>query len=119
MSQIKREKLVLVTYYTTARSDDDLIPSVILFHGKSKELARQVILDTIKNDILFLSMPNDAWVSLKFIGEDVETDIIPKQYVIENVKKALNTCYCVSVSFKSDDGENVENVYCIHNVLTV
>ena len=57
---IKREKLVLVTYYTTARSDDDLIPDVILFHGKSKELARQVILDTIKNDIL--SMPNDSWV---------------------------------------------------------
>ena len=43
MSQIKREKLVLVTYYTTARSDDDLIPAVILFHGKSKEFARQVI----------------------------------------------------------------------------
>ena len=36
MSQIKREKLVLVTYYTTARSDDDLIPDVILFHGKNK-----------------------------------------------------------------------------------
>ena len=117
MSQIKREDLVLVTYYTTARSDDDLIPSVILFHGKNKEFARQVILYTIKNDIL--SMPNDAWVSLKFIGEDVETDISPKKDVIENVKKALNTCYCVSVSFKSDDGENVENVYCIHNVLTV
>ena len=117
MSQIKREKLVLVTYYTTARSDDDLIPDVILFHGKNKEFARQVIIDTIKNDIL--SMPNDAWVSLKFIGEDVETDISQKTDVIENVKKALNTCYCVSVSFKSDDGENVENVYCIHNVLTV
>ena len=117
MSQIKREKLVLVTYYTTARSDDDLIPDVILFHGKSKEIARQVILDTIKNDIL--SIPNDSWVSLKFIGEDVETDISQKTYVIENVKNALNTCYCVSVSFKSDDGENVEKVYCIHNVLTV
>lgn len=117
MSQIKREKLVLVTYYTTARSDDDLIPDVILFHGKNKELARQVIIDTIKNDIL--SMPNDSWVSLKFIGEDVETDISQKNDVIENVKNALNTCYCVSVSFKSDDGENVENVYCIHNVLTV
>lgn len=117
MSQIKREKLVLVTYYTTARSDDDLIPAVILFHGKNKELARQVILDTIKNDIV--SMKHDAWVSLKFIGEDVETEITPKSYVIENVKTALNTCYCVSVSFKSDDGENVEHVYCIHNVLTV
>lgn len=117
MSQIKREKLVLVTAYTTFRADDDLIPSVILFHGKSKELARQVIIDTIKNDIL--SMPNDAWVSLKFIGEDVETDISQKKDVIENVKKALSTCYCVSVSFKYDDGENVENVYCIHNVLTV
>lgn len=95
MPQIKREKLVLVTAYTTFRADDDLIPSVILFHGKSKELARQVILDTIKNDIL--SMPNDAWVSLKFIGEDVETDISQKKDVIENVKKALSTCYCVSV----------------------
>lgn len=119
MSQIKREKLVLVTYYTTARSDDDLISDVILFHGKSKELARKVIIDTIKNDIL--SMPNDAWVLLKFlrVDEDVETSLIQKKDVINNVREALETCYCVSVSFKSDDGENVENVYCIHNVLTV
>lgn len=119
MSQIKREKLVLVTYYTTARSDDDLIPDVILFHGKSKELARKVIIDTIKNDIL--SMPNDALVSMKFlrVDEDVETSLIPKKDVIDNVREALETCYCVSVSFKADDGTNVENVYCIHNVLTV
>lgn len=119
MSLIKRENLVLVTYYTTARSDDDLIPDVILFHGKSKELARKVIIDTIKNDIL--SMPNDAWVSLKFlrVDEDVETSLIQKKDVINNVREALENCYCVSVSFKSDDGENVENVYCIHNVLTV
>lgn len=117
MSQIKREKLVLVTSYTTGRSDDDLIPDVILFHGKRKELARHVIVDAIKDDVV--SMPNDALVSLKIIGIDTDAEIarIPKAEVIDHVREALETWYCVSLSFTAYSGEKVENVYCIHTVL--
>ena len=119
MSQIKRAKLVLATSYTTGRSDDDLIPDVILFHGKSKEFARKVVLDTIQDDVQ--SMPNDAWVSLKYIGSDADTEseLIPKAVVLDHVREALEKCDCVSFSFTTFSGENVENVYCIHTVMTV
>lgn len=119
MSQIKRAKLVLATSYTTGRSDDDLIPDVILFHGKSKEVARQVILDSIQDDVA--AMPDDAWVSLKYIGVDVDTEseLREKDVVIDHVKEALKKCDCVSISFTTFSGEKVENVYCIHTVLKV
>jgi hypothetical protein len=119
MSQIKRAKLVLATSYTTSRADDDLIPDVILFHGKSKEFARQVIIDAIQDDVA--AMQNDAWVSMKYIyaDADTESELIPKAVVIDHVSEALEKCDCVSFSFTTFSGENVENVYCIHTVMTV